>query len=97
MIEVIYKEDKEDQGTVQEPFSMPRNVRQIGLANGDYRIYIEDYVYTFLCSLAEDGETEGQGNVAVLTGEIQWTDRYDLHLCKGCPGGRWDGGSGGTY
>ena len=54
MIEVIYKEDKEDQGTVQEPFSMPRNVRQIGLANGDYRIYIEDYVYTFLCSLAED-------------------------------------------
>ena len=53
MIEVIYKEDKEDQGTVQEPFSMPRNVRQIGLANGDYRIYIEDYVYTFLCSLAE--------------------------------------------
>lgn len=48
MIEVIYKEDKEDQGTVQEPFSMPRNVRQIGLANGDYRIYIEDYVYTFL-------------------------------------------------
>ena len=66
MIEVIYKEDKEDQGTVQEPFSMPRNVRQIGLANGDYRIYIEDYVYTFLCSLAEDGETESQGNVAVL-------------------------------
>ena len=31
MIEVIYKEDKEDQETVQEPFSMPRNVRQIGL------------------------------------------------------------------
>ena len=53
MIEVIYKEDKEDQETVQEPFSMPRNVRQIGLTNGDYRIYVEDYVYTFLSSLAE--------------------------------------------
>ena len=24
---------------------MPRNVRQIGLANGDYRIYIEDYIH----------------------------------------------------
>ena len=45
MIEVIYKEDKEDQETVQEPFSMPRNVRQIGLTNGDYRIYVEDYVW----------------------------------------------------
>ena len=83
MIEVIYKEDKEDQGTVQEPFSMPRNVRQIGLANGDYRIYIEDYVYTFLCSLAEDGETESQGNVAVLTGEIQWTTDMTCIYVKG--------------
>ena len=62
---------------------MPRNVRQIGLANGDYRIYIEDYVYTFLCSLAEDGETESQGNVAVLTGEIQWTTDMTCIYVKG--------------
>ena len=47
MIEVIYKEDTTEQEAAQESFSMPRNVRQIGLANGDYRIYIEDYVYTF--------------------------------------------------
>ena len=73
MIEVIYKEDKEDQETVQEPFSMPRNVRQIGLTNGDYRIYVEDYVYTFLSSLAEEENAEGRGMAAVLTGEIQWT------------------------
>ena len=73
MIEVIYKEDTTEQEAAQESFSMPRNVRQIGLANGDYRIYIEDYVYTFLCSLAEDEKPEGQGSVAVLTGEIQWT------------------------
>lgn len=44
MIEVIYKEDTTEQEAAQESFSMPRNVRQIGLANGDYRIYIEDYV-----------------------------------------------------
>ena len=59
MIEVIYKEDTTEQEAAQESFSMPRNVRQIGLANGDYRIYIEDYVYTFLCSLAEDEKPEG--------------------------------------
>ena len=37
MIEVIYKEDTTEQEAAQESFSMPRNVRQIGLANGDYR------------------------------------------------------------
>lgn len=83
MIEVIYKEDTTEQEAVQESFSMPRNVRQIGLANGDYRIYIEDYVYTFLCSLAEDEKPEGQGSVAVLTGEIQWTADMTCIFIKG--------------
>lgn len=83
MIEVIYKEDTTEQEAVQEAFSMPRNVRQIGLANGDYRIYIEDYVYTFLCSLAEDEKPEGQGSVAVLTGEIQWTADMTCIFIKG--------------
>lgn len=83
MIEVIYKEDKDDQETVQEPFSMPRNVRQIGLTNGDYRIYVEDYVYTFLSSLAEEEKTDGQGMAAVLTGEIQWTADMTCIFVKG--------------
>ena len=83
MIEVIYKEDTTEQEVAQETFSMPRNVRQIGLANGDYRIYIEDYVYTFLCSLAEDEKPEGQGSVAVLTGEIQWTADMTCIFIKG--------------
>ena len=83
MIEVIYKEDTTEQEAAQESFSMPRNVRHIGLANGDYRIYIEDYVYTFLCSLAEDEKPEGQGSVAVLTGEIQWTADMTCIFIKG--------------
>ena len=83
MIEVIYKEDTTEQEAAQESFSMPRNVRQIGLANGDYRIYIEDYVYTFLCSLAEDEKPEGQGSVAVLTGEIRWTADMTCIFVKG--------------
>ena len=83
MIEVIYKEDKDDQETVQEPFSMPRNVRQIGLTNGDYRIYVEDYVYTFLSSLAEEEKAEGRGMAAVLTGEIQWTADMTCIFVKG--------------
>ena len=62
---------------------LPWIVRQIGNASGKDRIYIEDYVYTFLCSLAEDGETESQGNVAVLTGEIQWTTDMTCIYVKG--------------
>lgn len=83
MIEVIYKEDKEDQETVQEPFSMPRNVRQIGLTDGAYRIYVEDYVYTFLSSLAAEEKMEDQGAAAVLTGEIQWTADMTCIFVKG--------------
>ena len=67
MIEVIYKEETAEQDGVQGTFSMPRNVRQIGLANGNYRIYVEDYVYTFLKRLSE--EEKEQGKAAVLTGE----------------------------
>ena len=29
-------------------FSVPKNIRQIGLIKGNCRIYMEDYVYTFL-------------------------------------------------
>ena len=97
MIEVIYKEDTTEQEAAQESFSIPRNVRQIGLANGDYRIYIEDYVYTFLCSLAEDEKPEGQGSVAVLTGEIQWTADMTCSFYKRCHCSRRHGGCGRTY
>lgn len=81
MIEVIYKEEAAEQNGVQEAFAMPRNVRQIGLANGNYRIYVEDYVYTFLNRLAE--EEKEQGKAAVLTGEIKWTSDMTCIFIKG--------------
>ena len=81
MIEVIYKEETAEQDGVQETFSMPRNVRQIGLANGNYRIYVEDYVYTFLKRLSE--EEKEQGKAAVLTGEIKWTEDMICVFVKG--------------
>ena len=82
MIEVIYKEDKEDQGTVQEPFSMPRNVRQIGLANGDYRIYIEDYVYTFLKKTAEKKEAVEIARREFLANGGIYNKRPDFDVVK---------------
>lgn len=52
MIEVIYKDESQEGQNGEEPFGLPRNIRQIGLVAEDYRIYMEDYVYTFLVRLA---------------------------------------------
>ena len=52
MIEVIYKEENPDIQEGEEGFCLPRNIRQIGVAGEKYKIYMEDYVYTFLIRLA---------------------------------------------
>ena len=51
MIEVIYKEEKQEAKNGENLFNLPRNIRQVGLTTGNMRIYIEDYVYTFLTRL----------------------------------------------
>ena len=56
----------------EESFNLPKNIRQIGIPNEKYRIYIEDYVYTFLKKIAEKAEEEEKGAAAVFTGEIKW-------------------------
>ena len=48
MIEVIYKDEKQTAKGNEESFNLPKNIRQIGIPNEKYRIYIEDYVYTFM-------------------------------------------------
>ena len=77
MIEVIYKEEQAEQDGAQETFAMPRNVRQIGLANGNYRIYVEDYVDTFFLQLSEKSEKEKQPEGAFLIGEMQKQDNEE--------------------
>ena len=85
MIEVIYKDESQDAKSGEEPFGLPRNIRQIGLVRDDYKIYMEDYVYTFLVRLARSenvsGETKAQ--VAVLTGEIKWRSQTAYLFIKG--------------
>lgn len=60
MIEVIYKDESQEGQNGEEPFGLPRNIRQIGLAAEDYRIYMEDYVYTFLVRLARTEDSLGE-------------------------------------
>src|SRR5699024_8892287 len=73
MIEVIYKDEKQEAKVSEGMFSVPKNIRQIGQADENYRIYMEDYAYTFLKKKA-GAVNEGQdgGCLAVLTGESKW-------------------------
>ena len=85
MIEVIYKEEKQEAKGNQGVFSIPRNIRQIGLINKDYRIYVEDYVYTFLKKSAEKlkEDEEQKGCLAVLLGEIKWEEGISYIFIRG--------------
>ena len=85
MIEVIYKDESQDTKGGEEPFGLPRNIRQIGLVRDDYKIYMEDYVYTFLVRLArsENASGETKAQAAVLTGEIKWRSQTAYLFIKG--------------
>lgn len=85
MIEVIYKEKKQEGESGERIFCIPRNIRQIGLAGGSVRIYIEDYVYTFLGRLTGAGEKEEKerGSVAVFTGETKWNNGITYVFIRG--------------
>ena len=77
MIEVIYKEESQEVQNGEESFGLPRNIRQIGQAGENYKIYMEDYVYTFLVRLARNEDTTGElkARVAVLTGDINLCEK----------------------
>lgn len=78
MIEVIYdkkdeqsRADKDEQSTSRQDIDvkLPKNIRQIGTPPSNKRIYIEDYVVTYLNYIARPGSTHARG--AVLLGEVK--------------------------
>lgn len=85
MIEVIYKDEKQEAKGNEGIFDLPKNIRQIGSVDGEHRIYMEDYVYTFLGKITQnrknDGETEGRA--AVFTGEVKWHAGITYLFIKG--------------
>ncbi len=59
MIEIICKDDpqKAPLGSREDTVFLPKNIRQVGSPRGRHRIYLEDYVYTYLRSAAKNNET----------------------------------------
>ena len=90
MIEIIYDKDKdkEKQGTsekneheVSVNLRLPKNIRQIGNPDGHKRIYMEDYVVTYLNYIARPVSTQARG--AILLGESKKSDMGDVIFISG--------------
>ena len=70
MIEIIGKENREEKE--QKRRSLPKNVRQIGECVNKCKIYIEDYVVTYLNKMARPDQVYARG--AILFGDIYETE-----------------------
>ena len=71
MIEMIYKENGKEAG-VGKRLELPKNIRQIGEPEENRKIYIEDYVVTYLKKIAKEAALNSR--VAVLLGNSEWMD-----------------------
>ncbi len=67
MIEIVYDKDKNTKEDIFSGIALPKNIRQIGTPTGNRRIYIEDYVMTYLTGLADPNSSYARG--AILVGE----------------------------
>lgn len=67
MIEIVYDKEEATEDNIFAGITLPKNIRQIGVPGGNRRIYIEDYVMTYLNQLANPNSTFARG--AILVGE----------------------------
>lgn len=70
MIENIYSNENGDinqTSRVQPNFKMPKNIRQVGKTSANKKIYVEDYVMTYIKQLT--GEDYSKCKIAVLVGQ----------------------------
>ncbi len=95
MIEVIYDKDMEKQEENEKVradekkqddrsshgLKLPKNIRQIGNPSGNKRIYIEDYVVTYLNYIARPGSTHARG--AILLGTLEHSEMGDVIFVSG--------------
>jgi LysM repeat protein len=70
MIEIIYSDTKEqEEKKTRRP---PKNIRQIGLAQDRVKVYVEDYVYTYLNHCVE--QKNWKDYAYILLGSVQTED-----------------------
>ena len=74
-MEVIFHEN--GQGKI----NLPKNVRQIGTEQGNYRVYIEDYAYSYIKDVKVDEDDDGA--TGILLGETKEADGITYIFIKG--------------
>ncbi len=80
MIEIVYKEKAKGTG-LERRLDLPKNVRQIGEPEENRKIYIEDYVVTYLRKLAKEEVLSSRG--AILLGKSDRMDTVPYLFIKG--------------
>ncbi len=82
MIEIVYDKN-ESQETVKgaDSVRLPKNIRQVGQPSGNRKIYIEDYVVTYLNRLAKPSNTYSRG--AILLGEYKKSEKGEVLFISG--------------
>ena len=83
MIEFVYRENAKETGP-ERKIELPKNVRQIGDPEDRRKIYIEDYVITYLRRLA--GEETLNSRVAILLGHTEEMDGLPYLFIRGAVG-----------
>lgn len=68
MIEIVYNKEDLTEDNIFAGITLPKNIRQIGVPSGNRRIYIEDYVMTYLKQMASPNSSFARG--AILVGEV---------------------------
>lgn len=84
MIEIICNEensDKSKQVTRGAAIRRPKNIKQIGEVSSDKKIYIEDYAFTYINSIAYNNPSDSQAGV--LLGENQTNGDEKCVFIKG--------------
>lgn len=84
MIEIICNEensDKSKQVTRGAAIRRPKNIKQIGEVSSDKKIYIEDYAFTYINSIAYNNPSDSQAGV--LLGENQTDGDENVFLLRG--------------
>lgn len=77
MIEVIYNENAEEKKS-RTTVRLPKNIRQIGTTEEKFKVYVEDYVITFLNQLTQKDLSKIR--VAILMGESAVSDSRYLFI-----------------
>ena len=81
MIEIVYDKDELTEDNIFAGITLPKNIRQIGVPSGNRRIYIEDYVMTYLNQLANPNSTFARG--AILVGETVKGENGEIVFVSG--------------